>query len=74
MLLILALNVLGDLTKEKADEVPFTAPLAPLFQILLIQVLHCPTDYTANIILFIAQHHHIQDFAKRGANQTLTFL
>ena len=50
--------------------------IVPLSQILLIQVLHCPFHYTAKAMLFITQHHDIQDFATgyTSLTQKLTFV
>ena len=53
---------------EEVFQVTWLKSLAPLSQILLIQVLHCPANHAAKIFLFITQHHHIQDFAKGDAS------
>ena len=60
----LGLHVLSDTDKEDVV-VSCSFLVAPLPQMLLIQVLHFPTNYSAKTILFITQHHLIQDFAKK---------
>ena len=63
---------MGGLTKQWG----WSPSVAPLSQILLIKVLHSPTNYIAKTILLNTQHHHTQNFAKGddSLNQKLTFL